>query len=154
MENTIYETSSRIMMNKANNNELFGENLIRRIKYQNIEIVYVDFSNIRSQEKIYQAMDYASNYIRRQLPQSIYTLTNISGMYFNTDIFNRISVYAKQNAPYVKGSAVVGMSGLMQIFYNNFSRISGREVKAFFSEAEAKDFLLNKQLADNLKFAQ
>ena len=99
-------------------------------------------------------MDYAANYIRRQLPRSIYTLTNITGMYFNTDIFNRISVYAKQNELFVKGSAVVGMSGLMQIFYNSFSRISGREVKAFFSEEEAKEFLLNIQLANNLKFAQ
>lgn len=154
MENTIFETSSRTIMAKANDNELVGENLIRRIKYQNMEIVYVDFSHIRNQEKVYQAMDYAASYIRRQLPRSIYTLTNITGMYFNTDIFNRISVYAKQNSPYVKGSAVVGMSGLMQIFYNNFSRISGREVKAFFSEAEAKEFLLNKQLAENLKIAQ
>ncbi|NLU38407.1 MAG: hypothetical protein GXX78_05890 [Bacteroidales bacterium] len=154
MENTIFENSSRTLAARANNNELVVENLIRRIKYKNIEIVYVDFSNIRSQEKVYQAMDYAANYIRQQLPRSIYTLTNITGMYFNTDIFNRISVYAKQNEPFVKGSAVVGMSGLMQIFYNSFSRISGREVKAFFSEEEAKEFLLNIQLANNLKFAQ
>ena len=154
MENTILETSSRIMMARANYNEFLGEDFIRRIKYQNIEIVYVDFSNIRNQEKIYQAIDYAGNYIRRQLPRSIYTLTNITGMYFNTDIFNRVSVYARQNAPYVKGSAVVGLNGLMQIFYNNFSLISGRNVKAFSSEAEAKEFLLNKHLANNFLLAQ
>lgn len=154
MESTIFETRSRLTMDNAQNNELFGHNIIRRIKYEHIEIVYVDFSNIRSQEKVYQAIDFAASYIRRQLPRSTYTLTNITGMYFNTDIFNRISVYAKENAPYVKRSAVVGMSGLMQIFYNNFSRISGREVKAFYTEEEAKEFLLNRQFANNYKIAQ
>jgi hypothetical protein len=98
-------------------------------------------------------MDYAGNYIRRQLPRSIYTLTNITRMYFNTEIFNRISVYARQNEPYVKASAVVGMSGLMQIFYNNFTKISGRDVKAFCSEAEAKEYLLNKQFVNYYKIA-
>ncbi len=154
MENTTLETSNRVMMAKANSNALLGDNLIRRIKYQQIDIIYVDFSNIRSQEKIYEAMDYAGNYIRRQLPRSLYILTNITGMYFNTDIFNRISAYAKQNAPYVKASAVVGMNGLMQIFYNNFSRVSGREVKAFYSDTEAKEYLLSKQLVGQYKFAQ
>ena len=154
MENTIFETRSRILIDTAQNNEFIGHSIIRRIKYQHIDIVYVDFSNIHSQEKVYQAIDYAANYIRKQLPRSVYTLTNISGMYFNTNIFNRMTVYAKENAPYVKRSALVGMSGLMQIFYNNFSKLSGRDVKAFFTEEEAKEFLLNKQPIDHFKLAQ
>lgn len=49
--------------------------------------------------------------------------------------------FVKGNKPYVKASAVVGLSGLQQIVYNGIMKITGREIKSFSTLAEAKDWL-------------
>ncbi len=122
-----------------------GTNQITRspriINHRNISIVYIDFSGLRKEEEIYEAMDNAERFIRRHYSKSLYTLTNLSGMHFNTDIYSRFINYAKGNTPYVKASAVVGMVGMMQIFYNSFLRLTGRMVKACTTELEAKEYL-------------
>jgi len=116
----------------------------RIVEYKHIQIVYIDFANVKKAEDIYSIMDIASAFIRKYPLKSLYTLTNISGMHFNNEIFNRFTAYVKGNNPYVKASAVVGMTGMMQIFYNSFTKITGRDVKAVFSEIEAKEFLATK----------
>jgi hypothetical protein len=40
-------------------------------------------------------------------------------------------------------SAVVGITGIKQVFLNAFNALSGVKVRAFTSEAEAKDFLVS-----------
>jgi hypothetical protein len=104
-------------------------------------IIYIDFSGLQTKEAIYEQLARAKQTISTQLPKSALTLTNITGMYFNTEIFNAFTKYAKDNDPYVKASAVIGMNGMMQIFYNGFSKISGREVKAFNTEEDAINYL-------------
>jgi hypothetical protein len=116
----------------------------RMIEYKHIQIIYIDFSNIRKPEDIYSQMEIASNFIRKYPPKSLYTLTNLAGMHFNNDIFTRFTAYAKSNTPFVKGGAVIGMTGMMQIFYNGFTRMTGRDIKAFSSEIEAKEYLAGK----------
>jgi hypothetical protein len=106
-------------------------------------IMYIDFSDIRNKDEIYALIERAKRTIACQLPKSLFTLTNISGMYFNTEIFNVFTDYAKANSPYVKSGAVVGMNGLMQIFYNGFSKLSGREIRAFKTEEEAIRYLIS-----------
>jgi len=116
----------------------------RIIGYKNIQIVYIDFSNLRKVEEIYSAIESAEFYIHQHSAKTVYTLTNLTGMHFNNEIFSRFTAYAKGNSPYVKASAVIGMVGLMQIFYNTFTRVTGREVRAFNSEYEAKEYLSGK----------
>ncbi|MCF8359679.1 MAG: hypothetical protein K9H26_13035 [Prolixibacteraceae bacterium] len=113
----------------------------RMIYYNQKRIVYIDFSNLKKPEEIYTLMADATRFISANLPISVLTLTNLSGMHFNNEIFNRFISYVKSNSPYVKASAVVGMSGMMQIFYNSFTKLTGRNVKAFSTELEAKKFL-------------
>jgi hypothetical protein len=142
MENTDFKVRSfageAMLRQQVLNNTLIP----RIIGYKHIQIVYIDFSNLKKAEEIYSVIENAESYIHRQLPRSLYILTNLTGMHFNNEIFNHITAYAKGNNPFVKRSAVVGMSGMMQIFYNTFTRITGREVRAFNSEIDAKQYLL------------
>jgi hypothetical protein len=87
----------------------------RIINHGNISIVYIDFSGLRKEEEIYAAMENAERFIRRYYSKSLYTLTNLTGMHFNTEVYTRFVEYAKGNTPYVK-QVFVGMVGLMQIF--------------------------------------
>jgi hypothetical protein len=113
----------------------------RIIYYNQKRIVYIDFSNLKKTEEIYTLMSDATRFIGANLPKSVLTLTNLSGMHFNNEIFNRLISCVKTNSPYVKSSAVVGMSSMMQIFNNSFKKLTERNVKAFSTELEAKKFL-------------
>lgn len=106
-----------------------------------ISFIYVDFSNMKTKEEIFDMIEKSKRKICYQRPKSVLVVTNLSNMYFNTEIFNAITQYAKGNAPFVKASAVIGLGGLMQIFYNSFLKISGRDVRAFNSEEEAISYL-------------
>jgi hypothetical protein len=72
---------------------------------------------------------------------SVLTLTNISGMHFNSEIKDLFQIFIKGNKPFVKSGAVVGLSGLQQLVYNGLMKITGRDIKSFNSITEAKDWL-------------
>ncbi len=116
----------------------------RVLLYKQKRIVYIDFSDLKKTEEIYELMDKSSKFISKNLPKSVLTMTNLTGMYFNRDVYNHFISYVKGNNPYVKYSAVFGMNGLMQIFYNAFVALTGRDVKAFSSEFEAREFLASR----------
>jgi len=105
------------------------------------KVCYIDFSEIKSKEEIFAAIENFKSFIKRQPLKSLFTLTNLTNMYFNTEIYNAITKYAKENDPYVRAGAVVGLGGLMQIFYNSFLKFSGRDVRAFRTEDEAVNYL-------------
>ncbi|MCF8363030.1 MAG: hypothetical protein K9G70_10455 [Prolixibacteraceae bacterium] len=109
------------------------------------KIVYLDFSNLKSKDEIKSQMEYFQNYIRRSLPKSLITITNLEDMYFNTDVFNCFVNYVKGNNPYIKSSAVIGMRGMMQIFYKTFIKLTGRNIIVCNTKEEAIAELAHKE---------
>ena len=110
---------------------------VELIKLENETIVYLDFSGIRSKDEIFKQIEVFSNYIKKQPRNSLKTLTNIEKMYFNTEIFNAFTAYAKGNIPYVKNSAVIGLEGNMNIFYKGFYKLTGINLKICNSKKQA-----------------
>lgn len=116
------------------------------IKEGSKTIVYLDFSGLKNKEEIINQIDVFAKYIRSKPAKSQITLTNLENMYFNTEIYNLFVKYVKDNNPYIMASAVVGMKGLMQIFYRGFIVITGRNVKVCNSKDEAIIALNNQVL--------
>jgi hypothetical protein len=73
------------------------------------------------------------------------TITNLEDMYFNTDVFNCFVNYVKGNNPYIKSSAVIGMRGMMQIFYKTFIKLTGRNIVVCNTKEEAIAELAHKE---------
>ncbi len=109
--------------------------------YKQKRIIYVDFSDLKSADEIFIYAEKSSALIRQNLPKSVLVLTNVSDMFFNREVFFKLLAYMKKNDSYINAYAVVGMSGLMQVFYTTLIRFSGRNLKPFVSETEAKEFL-------------
>ncbi|MDA3880073.1 MAG: hypothetical protein PF436_06780 [Prolixibacteraceae bacterium] len=101
------------------------------------KIIYLNFSGLKKKEEVVEQIDYFGHYIRKSFPKSLVTITNLEDMYFNTDIFNLFVNYVKGNNPYVKSSAVIGMRGMMQIFYKTFIKLTGRNVIVCNTKEEA-----------------
>ena len=109
--------------------------------YKQKRIIYVDFSDIKSADEILIYAEKSSALIRQNLPKSVLVLTNVKDMFFNRDVFFKLLGYMKKNDSYIKAYAVVGMSHLMLVFYTALIRFSGRNLKPFTSETDAKEYL-------------
>lgn len=113
------------------------------IDFQGNKLFYMDFTNLKSAEEVMNVITEARSYIVRQPASSILALTNIEGMHFNNQVKDLFSDFVKQNKPYIKCSAVIGVDGLKQILYNGIMKVTGRDVKAFSTMSIAKSWLIS-----------
>jgi hypothetical protein len=116
----------------------------QQITHKGKTIFFMDFSNLNIVEDINRVIGESIQHIRTKPMNSLYCLTNISGMHFSSEIKDLFQNFVKGNKPYVKASSVVGLSGLQQIVYNGLMKITGRDIKSFSTLEEAKDWLASK----------
>lgn len=113
------------------------------IEYQGKKIFFIDFSFLKTLGEIKAVTEEAKKYLHAQPNGSVYTLTSVEETHFNTEIRDMFTEYMKSNKPYVKASAVLGVSGLKQILYNTMMKLTGRDTRSFSTMEEAKKWLVN-----------
>jgi hypothetical protein len=111
------------------------------VAYQGVNIYYMDFSGLRTEKEIETVIVESKKHIRCQSPNSVVGLANIENMHFNGTIKEVFADFVKGNRPYMKMSAVVGVTGLKQIVFNGLMKLTGRDVKSFNSVDDAKRWL-------------
>jgi len=112
------------------------------INYRENSIYYIDFSNIKKQDEILKIINESTTYIRKQHINSVLVMTNIENMFFNSVIRSEFLDFLKGNKPYIKRSAIIGMSGLQRILVNGLMSVSGRNVRSFDNEISAKEYII------------
>lgn len=108
------------------------------------QVVFIDFSNLTSYNmpEILKVVEQAKTIIRSNPPNSVLTLTDFEGMFFNKEILDLMIQYVAENKPYVKASAIIGASGLRKIAVNSAEKFSMRDLHIFDSKQEALDWLV------------
>jgi len=114
----------------------------KTITHKGINMFYMDFSNAKTVEEVATIIDESIAFIRKQPLTSVVGLTNMTNMFFNSEVKTQFINFLKGNKPYIKKSAVFGMSGLARILFNGLMKITGRDVRSFETEIEAKEFLV------------
>ena len=107
-------------------------------------IIYIDFSNLNTSNlaEITKIIDEAKQTIKINPLNSVLTLTNVTGIFFNKEILEMMMQYLAENKPYVKASAIVGAEGLRKVAVNSAEKFSMRDLHLFDSETEAKNWLV------------
>jgi hypothetical protein len=113
------------------------------IIHQGKNVFYMDFSKLNTVEEIRTVMNDAKEFIYKQPLSTVFALSNIDGMHFNNQIKDLFAEFVKENKPYIKASALIGMNGLKQIVFNGLMRITGRDIKSFSTIDEAKNWLIS-----------
>jgi hypothetical protein len=113
------------------------------IEHHAKKIFFIDFSNLKSMEEINTVIMDAQKYIHSQPKSSILTLTTVEGTHFNNNITPIFTEYVRGNKPFVKASAVIGISGLKQILYNTMMKMTGRDTRSFSTIDQAKEWLVS-----------
>ncbi len=115
--------------------------IARFVQYSGKEIFEVNFENLSPSEAI-GAMDEAKRAIVTRPHNSILALTFVSGARFDSRVNEALRAFTAHNKPYVKKSAVVGVSGLQQMLLSGVRILTGRDIRGFDNVADARDWLI------------
>lgn len=108
---------------------------------QNKNILFIDFSNVKSAQEIALIIHQSKNYIRQQPLKSLLVLTSLNMMHINAEIKELFIDFLNENREYVKASAVTGLNSLSQIVFKNTIRQTRRDIKIFNDIEQAKKWL-------------
>jgi hypothetical protein len=115
---------------------------VQFIRHQDIEILYVDFSYCASKEEILRIIEETKTAISTRPPGTVFTLTNITKAYFDSDISQALKGLTTHNKPYVKAGAVVGLTDIRRIIYNAVLFFSKRHLEVCDDLESAKAWLV------------
>lgn len=114
------------------------------IDHKGKRILFIDLSDLKVQDKqeALDRIDLARDAIAKHEPNSLLVLTNVHNARFDKEIAKYMREYVAHNKPFIKRSAVLGLSGLQIPLYNAINKITGRSMRSFSSELQAKDWLV------------
>ncbi|MDR2555565.1 MAG: hypothetical protein LBC64_09085 [Fibromonadaceae bacterium] len=105
--------------------------------------IYLDLSEFKENSEYSEFVAVAKETIAKYAENSLFTITNIRDVKFDTETKRIIAEWMKSNKPYVKYGAVIGFDGIKRIVVNAIFKMGGRKNMMFFSHREqAVEWLL------------
>jgi len=114
---------------------------VRSIAHKGATILKVDLSHSTTIEEELEAIARARQIIAAKPPHSVLLLTDVTKAFFNARGVAELKAWSDANTPYVKASAVLGIVGIYRVIYESVVKLTGRDIVAFDTEAEALDWL-------------
>lgn len=112
-------------------------------KYKSKEIYIISFIDLVDVDDIKTVIKKAKTEISKKEVGSLLVLTDITNISNHNDNFEELKEFALFNSPYIKASAVTGVTGVKQKIFERLTNSVGREIKPFHSLIEAKEWLVN-----------
>jgi hypothetical protein len=88
--------------------------------------IYYDLSDFKTVDDYKKLIDEAKAAIVKYPKSSLYTITNIKDVKFDTEVKRVVSEWMTFNKPYVKSGTVIGVDGMKKIALNTIFALSGR----------------------------
>ncbi len=106
-------------------------------------LLRLDFSHAKVPEEALQWVAEARALVEagNLRPSSILTLTDVTGSRFDRSVLKALQELMAYDRPFVRFGAVVGLSGLQRVAYTTLMRLTGRDLAAFATRADAEAWL-------------
>jgi len=105
--------------------------------------VYIDFSGIKSHSEFKEAIDFTKPLISKHPRNSLYTVTNIENVRYNSNIKQVLLDYLDHKRDFVKYAAIFGLDGIKKTLATSLMKTCGRDGIIFtFSKEKAIELLL------------
>jgi hypothetical protein len=105
------------------------------------QIVYLDFSDC-DMEQAHQVIVDGALLIRAQPLGSVLILSDFTNSTHDARLTPALKEFTTGNAPYVKASASVGVTGMRKILFDAIMKLTGRNVPIFDHPDQAKAWLI------------
>ena len=108
--------------------------------------IYIDLSGTKSNNEFNERIKVIMPEIAKYPEKSLYTITNVENIRFDTKSKEIVAQYMTFNKPYVKFGAVIGIDGIKKIMINAIFALSGRSNMYFaFTKEQAIEWLLKQE---------
>lgn len=105
------------------------------------KILYEDYSESNPAELAVLLAE-AKKIITGQPKNSVLALVNISRTKYDRASVAAMKEFIKENTPYIKASAIIGMEGITEVVFKGVVAFTGRKNLVVFNDADkAKDYL-------------
>jgi hypothetical protein len=115
----------------------------KMITHKGKSIICSDLTNfdVNMKDELQKIIDQVKAEIAKHPLGSVLIVTDVTGSHFDMEIIEKFVDYTTHNKPYIKASAVVGTTGLMQTALYSVIKKTLRDIHSFDSQAEALDWL-------------
>jgi len=100
---------------------------IEEFEHEGRNFIYFDLSRLKTNEEFAQIIEESKPVIIKYAAKSVYTITNIEGVRYDTKTKKIVAEWMEHNKPYVQYGAVIGMDGIKRIMVNAIFALSGRK---------------------------
>lgn len=114
----------------------------RFIEHQGKRILLLDYSGLRNPEDALREIERSKKLVALQPRGSLLVMTDVTGAHYDTRVVQGMKELASHNAPYVKASAVVGVSGLQKVVYSAVILFSKRKIQLSDTREKAMEWLV------------
>ncbi|MRR34945.1 STAS/SEC14 domain-containing protein, partial [bacterium] len=76
-----------------------------------------------------------------QPPASVRSLIDYTGIRYNIPAVEAQKAFSTAVGPHMKASAVVGITGILQVIYRSVVKLTGRKIRTFDDLEAAQDWL-------------
>lgn len=115
---------------------------IETLNHNGKDIVYFDLSNIKNNDEFIPVIESAKKTMSQYAHNSVYTITNITNITFDTKTKELAAEWMTFNKPFVIYGTFIGVDGIKKIMMNAVFKLSGRtDVKIFSTKTQALDWI-------------
>jgi hypothetical protein len=114
---------------------------VQQITYKGKAIIFTDLSHTAVSEEQIAILRRAQELICAQPPDSVLSLIDYTGIHYNVSSVEAQKQFSTAVGPHMKASAVVGITGMLQIIYRSIVKLTGRNIKTFADIKDATDWL-------------
>ena len=105
--------------------------------------VSIDLSGLSSDEDFLKVIAVAEPVIAKYPEQTVYTITNIANLRFDSHTKEIATRYMEHNKPYVKYGVIIGLDGIKKMMARAVMQLSGRTNMNFaFTREQGIEWLL------------
>ncbi len=118
---------------------------IEEVDYKGTRILCVDLAGMQLKDKFefYRVIERLRNRVSSAEPGSLLVVTDVTNSPFDADVARTMSSCAQFCGPYVKASAVVGLSGIQRVVFTAIKQQTKREFYIADSIDQARDWLVS-----------
>jgi hypothetical protein len=113
------------------------------VEHRGQRILLIDFTGMTDPAVVLEAVAEVRALVAAQPPASLLTLTDVTGSTFEPATVDAVKQLARDDQPYVRAAAVVGVTGLARIVMSVVTLYTGRTFGTFDTVDEAKDWLVS-----------
>ncbi len=114
---------------------------VRFIEHRGKAVLLQDYSGMRPGPEFVELIQRARTIIDSQQPHSLLTLVDASNSVFDAEVLVIMKDFVKRNTPFIRYTAVVGITGLKEVGLMALTRVAGRPMQTFSTREEALDFM-------------